>query len=717
MVKQVAGAGKPKRAMKPGKPKNTEQIDLTTNSPFYEREEDSEENILREARDRATYGIGYWQEQWDAWKSDLDAIDGSGQWSSEEQAKRISEDRPALIINTFDQYISQVLGDGLQNRPSIQVIPGDSESQGAMVNATDGLSNFSMAEVYEGLIRNAEYENGAEHHYDTALQHSIETGMGWLRVGTAYGKGITFDQDLKFSAIRNRWSVIADPDAMEPDFSDMNWAFLFHERSRAEFEKRWPDAGADGFAELGDAGKWWANQDTVKIAEYFERIPTVRRLLQLTDMRVMWEDEVWDILDELQQQNITVRRYRNIETHVVYRRLITGVSILETKKRWVGSTIPIIPVAGKRIDFADKRIYRGLIHNAKDAKMAENFFLSAAVERIGLAPLSPWLVTAEQIEGYEKFWDNANKTNTPYLPYKHMGEGSEKPSRVLPPPMPVAEVQMAAVFTDKVKAAIGMYDASVGARSNETSGRAILARQRESDVSSFVFMDNLSKAIRRLGIIACEVIPKIYDSERIVRLRNKDGSTAFVPINQTVQDEETGKTVIVNDMQHAKFDVVVKTGPSYTTQRMEAVEALLEFVRVVPAAGSVILDKIALNMDWPGADDIAKRLVKLIPPQFLSEKERKDAGVADMQPTPEQQVAMQTNEAMLARAAADTEMAKAKGLEAQAKMAELAAQSAGPDAAMIETIRDLIAEGLAEVMAAANAQPPRPAPNAPAATA
>jgi len=263
MVKQVAGAGKPKRAMKPGKPKNTEQIDLTTNSPFYEREEDSEENILREARDRATYGIGYWQEQWDAWKSDLDAIDGSGQWSSEEQAKRISEDRPALIINTFDQYISQVLGDGLQNRPSIQVIPGDSESQGAMVNATDGLSNFSMAEVYEGLIRNAEYENGAEHHYDTALQHAIETGMGWLRVGTAYGKGITFDQDLKFSAIRNRWSVIADPDAMEPDFSDMNWAFLFHERSRAEFEKRWPDAGADGVAELGDAGKWWANQDTV----------------------------------------------------------------------------------------------------------------------------------------------------------------------------------------------------------------------------------------------------------------------------------------------------------------------------------------------------------------------------------------------------------------------------------------------------------------------
>ena len=717
MVKQVAGAGKPKRALKPGKPKNTEHIDLTTNSPFYEREEDSEEAILREARDRATYGISYWQEQWDAWKSDLDAIDGSGQWAATEQAKRVDEDRPMLIINTFDQYIAQVLGDGLQNRPSIQVVPGDSESQGAMVGATDGVSNFSMAEVYEGLIRNAEYENGAEHHYDTGLQHAIETGMGWLRVGTAFGKGITFDQDLKFSAIRNRWSVIADPDALEPDFNDMNWAFIFHERSRAEFNKRWPDKGADGFAELGDSGKWWANNDTVKIAEYFERIPTVRRLLQLTDMRVIWEDEIWDIMDELQKEGITVRRYRNIETHVVYRRLITGVSILETKKRWVGSTIPIIPVAGKRLDFADKRIYRGLIHNAKDAKMAENFFLSAAVERIGLAPLAPWLVTAEQIEGYEKFWDNANKTNTPYLPFKHMGEGYPVPSRVLPPPMPVAEVQMAAVFTDKVKAAIGMYDASVGNRSNETSGRAILARQRESDVSSFVFMDNLSKAIRRLGIIACEVIPKIYDSERIVRLRNKDGSTAFVPINQTVQDEQTGKPVIINDMQHAKFDVVVKTGPSYTTQRMEAVEALLEFVRVVPSAGAVILDKIALNMDWPGADDIAKRLVKLIPPQFLTEKERKDAGIEKMEPTPEQQVAMQTNEAMLARAAADTEMAKAKGLEAQAKMAELAAQSSGPDAAMIETIRDLIAEGLAEVMAAANAQPPRPAPNAPAATA
>lgn len=715
MVKSVAGAGKPKKALKPGAPKNSEKIDLTTNSPFYEREEDTEEAILREARERATYGIGYWDEQWRVWKSDLEAIDGSGQWSAGEQQKRLAEDRPMLIINTFDQYIAQVLGDGLQNRPSIQVVPGDSESAEAMVAATDGVSNFSMAEVYEGLMRNAEYENGAEHHYDTALQHSIETGMGWLRVGTAYGKGITFDQDLKFSAVRNRWSVIADPDATEPDFSDMNWAFVFHERSRREFEKRWPDAGADGFADLGDSGKWWANQDTVKISEYFERVPTERRLLQLTDMRVMWEDEVWDIMDELAEKGVTVRRYRTIETHVVYRRLITGVSILEKKKRWVGTTIPIIPVAGKRLDFEDKRIYRGLIHNAKDAKMAENFFLSAAVERIGLAPLAPWLVTAEQIEGYENFWDNANKTNTPYLPFKHMGEGYPVPSRVQPPPMPVAEVQMAGVFTDKVKAAIGMYDASVGERSNETSGRAILARQRESDVSSFVFMDNLSKAIRRLGIIACEVIPKIYDSERIVRLRNKDGSTAFVPVNQSVKDEQTGATIIINDMQTAKFDIVVKTGPSYTTQRMEAVEALLEFVRVVPAAGAVILDKIALNMDWPGADDIAKRLVKLIPAQYLTEKERKDYKIEEMQPTPEQQVAMQTNEAMLARAAADTEMAKAKGLEAQAKMAELAAATSGPDAQMINTIRDLIAEGLAEVMAAANAQPPQPTPEAPAA--
>jgi hypothetical protein len=715
MVKKVMAGegGKVERRRGMGKPQNTERIDLTQNSPWFEREEDTEEAILAEARTRVTYGIGYWQEQWDAWRSDLEAIDGSGQWSADEQAKRIAEDRPCLIINTFDQFIAQVLGDGLQNRPSIQVIPGDSESESGMVKATDGLSNFSMAEVYEGLLRNAEYENGAEHHYDTALQHAIETGMGWLRVGTAYGKGITFDQDLKFSAVRNRWSVVIDPDCYEPDFSDANWAFVFHERSRAEFIKRWPDAGVDGFADMGDEGKWWANEDTVKVCEYFERVPVIRRLLQLTDGTVVYEDEALKIVDELAAKGLSVRRWRDIETNIVYRRLITGVSILEKKSRWVGSTIPLIPVAGKRLDFADKRIYRGLIHNAKDAKMAENFFLSAAVERIGLAPLAPWLVTAEQIEGYEKFWDNANKTNTPYLPFNE-GVSTFVPTRTMPPPMPVAEVQMAAVFTDKVKAAIGMYDASVGARSNETSGRAILARQRESDVSSFVFMDNLSKAIRRLGIIGCEVIPKIYDSERIVRLRNKDGSTAFVPINKTIIDEETGKPVIINDMQHAKFDVVVKTGPSYTTQRMEAVEALLEFVRVVPSAGAVILDKIALNMDWPGADDIAKRLVKLIPPQFLTEKERADAGIDKLEPTPEQQVQMQTNEAMMARAAADTEMAKAKGLEAQAKMAELAAATSGPDAAMINTIRDLIAEGLAEVMAAANANPPKPTPDAPA---
>lgn len=692
-------------AVKAGTAKNTEQFDGLSNAPFYEREEETEEAICREARDRAIYGVAYWDEQWDAWAEDMDHLDGN-QWPASEKQKRLDEERPALTINTFDQFVSQVLGDILQNRPSIHVAPGDTQSAEVNIMDTDGTTNLNLAEVFEGLIRQTEYQCGAEAHYDTAAQHAIETGMGWLRVGTRYTTDVDFNQELVITAIRNRWSVVMDPDATEPDMSDANWCFVYHDISTEQFNKRWPDKARGSLDGSDETLTWWGDKATTRIAEYFERIPTIRRLVQLTDGRVMWLDETFQIVDELEAGGISVHRYRDIETHIVYRRLITANSILQPRQRWHGSTIPVIPVAGRRLDFRDKRIYRGLIHNAKDAKQAENFFLSAAVERIGLAPLAPWLVEAEMIEGYEQFWDNANKTNTAYLPYKRTASGN-KPERQLPAAMPVAEVQMAAIFTDKVKATIGMYDASLGNRSNETSGKAILARQRESDTGSFVFSDNLMKAIRRVGMVCTEVMPKILDTERVVRLRNRDGSGLSVAINQTVIDEETGEKVVVADMNNCKLDVVVKAGPSYNTQRQEAVEALLEFVRVVPAAGAVILDKIAVNMDWPGADDIAKRLVKMIPPQFLSEKERKDFNIDQQQPTPEQQSEMMSHEATMKRAEADIAMAAAKKAQADLEAVQL---TNGGDEQLTEKIKDLVAQGLAEVLAASSSPKPQAAP-------
>jgi hypothetical protein len=279
--------------------------------------------------------------------------------------------------------------------------------------------------------------------------------------------------------------------------------------------------------------------------------------------------------------------------------------------------------------------------------------------------------------------------------------------------MPTAELQIAMSFTDEMKATIGLYDASVGAQSNETSGKAILARQQQGDRGTFAYNDNLARAIGRIGDICVELIPKVYDSERVIRIHFEDGTGDWLRINQTIMDEETQKPVMVSDMAQGKFDVTVKSGPGYQTQRLEAADSLIQFAQAVPSSAAVLADLIAKNMDWPGADEISKRLKKILPPGILDQDEADELGIQPPQPTPEQQATTAKAEADMAGAEADkakaeadtaraqADMAKAEAdtAEARAKMAEIErdAMIAGPGS-IEETVRNLVAEAMGELM-------------------
>lgn len=698
--------------------------------PVKDREDtgDKKADMLTEARERAQYGHEYWFDLYVESQGDVTFL-GGDQWDPIAKASRIDEKRPMLTINTLPQHVDQVLGDILQNRPSIHISPSDSDGGATKFASKDGKTNYTLAQTYEGIIRNIEYVSGAESHYDTAAQHAIESGLGWLRVYTRYCYGATMDQELVIGSLRNRWSVIVDPDYLEYDMSDMGWAFVYRDMRRREYKKRWPEASEEMIGSEptihGERRFIWSSETKVKVAEYFRREAMKRELVQLTNGVVGWVDEIIlvekevdgkkvkvNVMDELRQEGIEIHATRKVDTYKVLWSLISGKDVLEKEREWPGETIPLIPVAGKRLDLEDGSIYRGLIHHAKDAKRADNYYVSAAVERIGLAPKAPWVLYAEEIEGHEAMWNEAHTKNRPYLVINRASDNS-RPQRTEGAQMPVAELQMAALMTDRVKSTIGQYDASLGARSNETSGRAILARQKETDTSTFQFSDNLSKAIRRIGIICCEVIPKIMDGTRVARLRARDGSTDFVELNKTVTDKETGATVLVNDIRTSKMDVVAKAGPSYNTQREEATEAMLEFVRVVPAAGQIILDKIAKNMDWPGSEDIAGRLIKMVPMNFLTEREIADNNIQPPTPSPAEEAEIKKAEGTIAASEATKAMAVAKTKEAEAKLAEIENMAAGGDE-QVNMIRDLVAEALAEVLAAANQQTPAPAPEKPA---
>ncbi|RMF05642.1 MAG: hypothetical protein D6773_05030 [Alphaproteobacteria bacterium] len=650
--------------------------------PEITRDGSTDEHILEEARKRSASALEFWSDVYKEADEDAAFADGN-QWPDSVVRERESLGQSSLTINTLPQYIDQVLGDARRNSPSIKVSPADDAAEGQEVEGFSG-ERYTLAKVYEGLIRQIERDSSAEAHYDTAIAEAVIGGIGWLRVYSAYAAETTFDQVIRVKSVRGRSNVLLDPSAVEPDMSDANYGFVLTDLDRETFEKRYPRA------QPGSLGGDPERDDVVRIAEYYSREPYDREAVLLSTGETVWRDEIKDVEDEMAAKGIVVVRSRKVRSHKVIWRKITANSVLEGPTVIPCSTIPLVPVFGKEIYYEGRPHYRGVIRPARDAKQVHNYWISAATDAVASSPVAPWLVTPAQIAGYEASWQDANRGNPAVLVYNSTQDG--RPTREPPVPMPVAQIQMAREFSDLIKSTTGMYDASLGARSNETSGRAILARAEAADIQNFAYADNLARAIRRVGIIMVEMIPKIYDTERVIRIRREDTEGDWIRINQTVIDDETGEEVKIADMQVARMDVDVRSGPSYGTQRQEAVETMMELFRVVPQIGGAAVDILARHMDWPGADQLADRARKLLPKGLIEETDKSDAEGEQAQqgPTPEEQLAMAKIEAEMA----DAEATKA---EAAARIAEAqrAAEMRDPEA-----IQQMVAEAVAEAMAA-----------------
>lgn len=652
-------------------------MDLIDKQPI-DMQEAGEAGFIKLAKERARYCSSYWEATYAMSRIDT-AFAYGDQWDSE--ALSVRKGRPTLVLNKLGQFISRLVGDQRQNVQTIKAIPSGN-FDGKLKNA-DATKDYKLSEVLEGIIKNIEMISNAPAQYKTAFQHAVEGGFGWIRVLTDYTDQDSFDLDLKIQAIRHRYTVMIDPDAIEPDYSDMNYAFVSERMSIEEFKKRYPDGQVNDLQRMSsDQIGFWGNEKTVVVAEYFVRKQVTRELLMMSDNCTYWKDEVKDILDELATQGVTVSRTRKVKTYKILWYKINAAGILEGPKEWVGSTIPIVPVFGKEVDLDGKREFRGLIHDAIDAQKMHNYWMSAATEKVALAPKAPWVGAAENFEGHEEMWQTANTKNWSYLPYKETTSGA-RPVRTEPASMPSGEIQIAALSEQGIKSSIGLYDSMIGNRSNESSGIAIQQKQQQGDTATFVFTDNLNMAIQRVGKILVDTIPSVYDGNRIVRMHFADGSGDFIEINKTIQDTQTGKYVVVHDLAMGKYDVSVSTGPQYLTQRQEAASTMLEFAKVVPQAAQIGADLIATNLDAPNMDIMAERLKKLLPPNMLSPEEAQEIQKDSPPPQPnpqmqaEQQKLQMEQQAEQAKQQFDLQMQQLKLQEANIKLqtTQLEAQS------------------------------------------
>lgn len=710
------------------------KIDKLYDKPRNSAKPNSEEitELLAKARQRARDGASYWGDNWEAMEDDLRFLGGE-QWPSGVRTERELEQRPCLVNNVLPSFVDQILGDQRQNRVSIKVSATDfqggedgNDEEPTISNLT-GTTQYTLSQAMTGAIMGIEYACDAQTSYDIASQSALESGMGYLRVLTDFLADDSFDQEFVIKHIENQFSVTLDPNAKERDRSDGMWALVDEYMPKEEFKAKYPNATPQPITDKADEDMGgWFGEHTVRVSEYFTREPVNKEVALLSDGRVVDIKELEPVVDELLEQGIRIVRTRKLKTYKTWWRKITGLDVLEGPVEVPCSTIPISPLWGKAHVLKNRITFRSLFRHSKDAQRMQNYWDSAGTESVALAPKAPFVGAEGHVEGREQEWETANTTNRSLLTYIAQYQGDPGPKRSQPAATPAAEITMGMQATDKIKATMGMYDASIGAAGNETSGRAIIARQRQGDRGSFEFTDNRSKSIQRIGKLIVEMFPRVVDTERIIRLKFPDGKEDFVRLNQQVYDEDTKEWVTIHNLAVAKYDVVVTTGPAYATQRQEAAETMLEFARVVPNAAGAMADLIAYNMDWPGADSIAERLKKIVPPQVLTQDEREklqEDMPEQQEPTPEQQVEMAEYEARTAEAQADMQKAKATEAtaaateaKAQADMVEAQLQTAEAQAKLqlieneanggnqaYQQVREIVAEALAEIMAAEQA--------------
>lgn len=562
--------------------------------------------LVQEARERI-------QDSWDHDKdnrrdaaSDLRFLAGD-QWPYDVRRARDAAGRPMLTINRLPQFVRQVTNDIRQADLAIKVVPEDDKS------------DPQLAKIFDGIIRQIQYQSSAQHVFSTSAEHQAACGIGWFRIVTEYAEDSAFDQEIRIKAIRNPLSVYDDPAAIEPDRSDAMWRAIVEVWPASAFKAKWPKAAETSVDKPNDGngnGFFWSTADTIRVAEYWRKVPYDKTIALMQDGSTV---DITGMSEQSLQFIGQVQKTRVQQCYRVEQYIISGTEVLEGPHIWPGGDIPIVPVIGAEVPL-DQRTFRyGVIRFAKDAQQLYNFYRTSVAETIALQPKAPYIVTTEMIKDHKAAWDNAHRNNKPYLAYTPDQKApGAKPYREAPPQIPAALIQEAEVASDDMKATTGIYDAALGARSNETSGIAIGRRQQDADAANYHFIDNLRRSLEHAGRMLIELIPKVYDNERVIRLMGADDQEQFVPINKTVRGQY-GEEVIINDLSVARFDVRVNIGKSFSTQRMEARESMLDFIKMLPDAAPFVIDLLAKNMDWPGSDEIAKRLRQMVPPQATAD--------------------------------------------------------------------------------------------------
>jgi len=586
--------------------------------------QDDDATIVDEAQKRFKYAMAWESTARKNWVEDYKFANGDSenlyQWEHDVRAGREKDSLPNLTINKVRQHNLLIINDARQNKPSIRYRP------------VSDTASFEAAEVYEGIARHIEYQSKAQVAYDTATSFQVQAGLGALRVTTRYADENTFDQEIYIERVRDPLSILWDPDAQEADYSDARFAFVYDDMPRDEFDLKYPEfKGMNPPSVFTDNREDWISQEHVRVAEYWRRQEVPDELLLIPDdmgqPRYAQKSKIPSELLDTIKDDPTIRR-RDILRSVVQHFIIVGDQVAK-REEWVGETIPLIPVIGEETVIGQVMDRKGHTRAMRDSQRLLNYWYSEATAQVALQARSPWIAPALAIEGYETFWGDANTTTHSVLPYNHRDDEGQE----IAPPQRTPMAATAPAFLEGMQIASqnmmevsGQYQSQLGAPGNERTGRAIAERQRQGDNATYHYIDNLAIAIRRVGAIILDLIPKIYDQKRVMRILGEDDSERQVVLDpqaqqayqkQQQQDGATAQEIFNPNV--GKYDVQADVGPNYATARQEAWNAFVQIATANPQTMQICGDLMFQAADFPMADKIAERFKNTIPPSITGE--------------------------------------------------------------------------------------------------
>ncbi len=608
-----------------------------------------------------------WRE---AWHDDLEfhALD---QWPAEARLARAAQAnepaRPIMTIDQTDQYVRQIVNDARLSPPALKA------------NPVDDKADIRTAEDLQGLFRHIERVSRAPKAYLNALEWAVVTGRGWFRVHSQLVNEERNHYEPRIGRIANCLSCYGDPYSTEIDGSDQTDAMLIVDHSHAAFKRKWPKASTVGSWDTNDH---WYTADNVRVAEWHS-VRERDKTMVLTAEGEMTQEQAKEAGETKGLINFreTVRQEK-----VCTIRQMTGFEVLEETEFHAGH-VGLIPVYGNERYTRDGRKLFGMIRAAKDAQRLTNFLASNLAEAANSQTKAQWLAAAESIKNFETMWAKANTSSQAYLLYNHL----DAMGMPLPPPNRSSVDLNLAGYANLIQmghqmlqTTIGMYQASVGAQSNETSGVAIARRKSESDVGTYHYIDNLSDSMQHAGRIIMAMLPKVYDTARVARILGEDGEPSQVRIDPGAEEsfsEQTqpdGKKMHVLNPGIGEYDVYVTVGPSYASQREETASTLTELYGRNPDLMTVSGDVYFDNLNFPGSKAIAKRLKTMLPDPIKAMEDESEMPAEIAQQISRAQQAFEQREQMIqmASAEADKVIEASKEARAQAQVATAQIQTA-----------------------------------------